>query len=131
MKLLYTALTIAMMSFSVMAAGIDAFSAYVVNPSTNTTASKYTNGPIYGKLLSIGAVSSTNMNVRYTTLAGKGVTLGSAMQLINTNALTSAGLNTNLASTVYLYGDYIVTEITSASVTGATYSGIILVSPAP
>lgn len=119
------------LSCSVMAEVIEGYSAYVYSPATNTTATKYTNGPIYGKVLSINAVSTGNMNVRYTTKAGKGVSLGNGVVLLNTNALTSAGLNTNIASTVYLYGDYIVTEITSAASNGTAYSGIILVAPTP
>lgn len=131
MKKLSIILASIALSCSVMAEMIEGYSAYVFSPSTNTTATKYTNGPIYGKLLSINAASTGNMNVRYTTLAGKGVSLGNSVLLLNTNALTSAGINTNLANTVYLYGDYIVTEITSAASNGTAYSGIILVAPAP
>lgn len=116
---------------TVSAAEIEGYSASIDSISTNTTPSTFTNGPIYGKLVSISAVSRANANVRFRTIAGKGATIGDARILVNTNALTSSGYITNIAETVYMYGDYIVTELTSAPSNGVAYSGLILVNPTP
>jgi len=115
----------------VYAAGIDGVSRRQEGVSTTATPTVVTNGPFYGKLLSINAVSTDNMNVRYRTVAGRGATLGNSRVLLNTNALTSAGINSNISETVYLYGDYIVTELSSAATNVAVYEGLILVAPAP
>lgn len=117
---------------TVKAAGMEGYSSHISGIQTNTTKKAFTNGPVYGKIYSINAVCSTDATFRVRTLPGKGSTLGSASKVIlETNSLTSAGITTNVASTIYLYGDYIVTEVEQASTLNATFDGLIIVNTSP
>jgi hypothetical protein len=108
-KVLLISALIALFSFSASSALAQSYEridfSYAAVP-TSAVATVYTTPALYGKLISVVVSVESNMNFSLSTKSGYGMSLNAAKTVMASVTVTkTAGNHTNIADSVYLYGD--------------------------
>ena len=95
--------------------------------SSGATATVTSTLPVKGKVLavSVDVGASTTQQVAIASVTGYGMSVPAAKTIL-ANAAYTADLQTNLASTVYLYGDYIVMTLSGSTNTVSVRATLLL-----
>jgi hypothetical protein len=95
--------------------------------SSGATATVTSTIPVKGKVLavSVDVGAGSTQQVAIASAAGYGMSVPAA-QTILANAAYTADLQTNLASTIYLYGDYVVMTLSGSTSTVPVRATILM-----